>query len=585
MSQGIIIRTLDTAQKTGLLEDIENKKTYPFKKNNLNDENQAKLMIEGEKVTFEIETSKNNRDYANNIKLFTNKEELENIPLSDIKNSYLLPNAKINDSELIIGIVSSVGTPSERIITPLIDRLKGFDYSVEEIRISKLLPQPKNNNLKEDERISYFMETGDSFRKRSKNNSILAIASIDKIKEIRANNTNKNKIAYIINSLKHPDEVELLRKVYGDGFYLFGIHSDKKSRKEYLIQDKHCDESKTEELIKIDENEGTKYGQKTRDTYHLSDFFLNLSNNDKEVKNTIQRFLELIFSNPYATPTFDEYAMFMAFNSSVRSADLSRQVGSVISKNNQILSTGANDVPRFKGGLYWPEKDKNGEIKDENFGRDYKRHVDQNKLTQNNIIHNIITQIKEKKIISDDNNIIEELSTILKESEISDLTEFGRVVHAEMEAILACSREGVSTKEATLYCTTFPCHNCAKHIIASGITRVIYVEPYPKSKALDFHDDSIILKTNLDSDSEEEKNKVIFEPFIGVGPRRFLDLFSMNLGSGTKLRRKQKDGSTIEWNIHNGNIRTPLLKKSYLDFEENASQIWNDFKNSNEKIG
>ncbi|MDN3612645.1 hypothetical protein QWZ16_23945 [Vibrio ostreicida] len=26
----------------------------------------------------------------------------------------------------------------------------------------------------------------------------------------------------------------------------------------------------------------------------------------------------------------------------------------------------------------------------------------------------------------------------------------------------------------------FPCHNCAKHIVASGIKRVVYVEPYPK---------------------------------------------------------------------------------------------------------
>ncbi|WP_339916420.1 deaminase [Photorhabdus stackebrandtii] len=64
-------------------------------------------------------------------------------------------------------------------------------------------------------------------------------------------------------------------------------------------------------------------------------------------------------------------------------------------------------------------------------------------------------------------------------------------MHAEIEAILACARSNVSIYNGILYCTTFPCHNCAKHIVASGIRRVIYIEPYPKSKVFDFHPDSI----------------------------------------------------------------------------------------------
>lgn len=571
MPTGKITR-IDTEKKYGKLES-DNGKEYTFQKNNLLDHNTWDKISVGMKVSFELEMSKNQKEYASNVNLLLDSQEVHHSKSIADQSNYLLPESKINDSELIIGIVSSVGTPSHRIIEILEDRLKGFDYSVNKIRVSEFLPSPAPG-VKEDERISHFMREGDSIREKNNNNSILAIASAVKIRELRhKNNTNKN--AYIINSLKHPDEVELLRKVYGDGFYLFGIHSDKPSRKEYLEQDKHCEPHKADELIKIDENEDKKHGQKTRDTYHLSDFFLNLSNNEKQVKNTIQRFLELIFSDPYKTPTFDEYAMFMAFNSSVRSADLSRQVGAVISRNNQILSTGANDVPKFGGGLYWAEKDNIGEVKDKALGRDYTRRVDQNKKSQKNIIENILNDVKEKNIIEEKN--LEDLKSILKGSEISDLTEFGRVVHAEMEAILSCSREGISTKDSILYCTTFPCHNCAKHIIASGITRVVYVEPYPKSKALDFHDDSIELQTNLDS--KKSTDKVIFEPFIGVGPRRFLDLFSMSLGTGTKLRRKDKEGAIID-RENNKNIRTPLLKKSYIELESDAEEIW---KSSNEK--
>lgn len=287
-----------------------------IQKTNLLDHNAWDKISVGTEVSFELDISKNKKEYASNINLL-----LDSQPVPD-QNNYLLPESKINDSELIIGIVSSVGTPSHRIITPLKDRLEGFGYSVTEIRMSQFLPLPAQG-VKEDERIFHFMKEGDSFREKSNNNSILAIASAVKIKELRGKDR-ENKNAYIINSLKHPDEVELLRKIYGDGFYLFGIHSDKPSRKEYLEKDKHCEPHKADELIRIDENEDKKHGQKTRDTYHLSDFFLNLSDNEKQVKNTIQRFLELIFSDPYKTPTFDEYAMFMAFNSSVRSADLSR---------------------------------------------------------------------------------------------------------------------------------------------------------------------------------------------------------------------------------------------------------------------
>lgn len=50
-------------------------------------------------------------------------------------------------------------------------------------------------------------------------------------------------------------------------------------------------------------------------------------------------------------------------------------------------------------------------------------------------------------------------------------TKYPYVVHAEPNAILNCSS---SLKDATLYVTLFPCNECAKLIIQSGIKRVIY---------------------------------------------------------------------------------------------------------------
>lgn len=490
-----------------------------------------------------------------------------------IERQYLTTG--INEGELVIGIVSAVGTEYKRVTDPLSDRLKGFGYSVQEIRVSSCLFGFSGTG--EYERIKHYMKAGDTLRENSKNNAILATGVAKKISASR--NESNPKCAYIVNSLKHPREVEFLRKVYGDGFYLIGIHADEKRRHQHLTDDKGMTQAQANELIRIDEDESFDHGQKTRDTYHLADFFLNLGSNNDQVKNRLQRFLELIFSHPYKNPTFDEFAMFMAFNSSVRSGDLSRQVGAVISREKQIIATGANDVPKSGGGLYWAEVDEaTGNIEDNPDGKDYTREGDSNKQAQAEIIQEIAQSLLEKGLIDGQNKI--ELHKVLRESKISDLTEFGRVVHAEMDALLSCSRTGIPTSGSTLYCTTFPCHNCAKHIIASGIKRVVYVEPYPKSRALDFHSESIQLKSELENSCSDASELVSFEPFIGVGPRRFLDLFSMSLGGGSKLRRKDKIGNTLDWDKSSAPIRTPLVSKSYLEIEQAAAEMWDDYSQS-----
>lgn len=50
--------------------------------------------------------------------------------------------------------------------------------------------------------------------------------------------------------------------------------------------------------------------------------------------------------------------------------------------------------------------------------------------------------------------------------------------HAEANLLGHCAKAGVATNGATLYCTTRPCSECAKLIIAAGIATVIYFEDY-----------------------------------------------------------------------------------------------------------
>lgn len=56
------------------------------------------------------------------------------------------------------------------------------------------------------------------------------------------------------------------------------------------------------------------------------------------------------------------------------------------------------------------------------------------------------------------------------------------VEHAERDAIYRAAKNGVSLNQATLYSTRFPCADCARAIVLSGISKVVtrYINPEKK---------------------------------------------------------------------------------------------------------
>ena len=53
-----------------------------------------------------------------------------------------------------------------------------------------------------------------------------------------------------------------------------------------------------------------------------------------------------------------------------------------------------------------------------------------------------------------------------------------RTIHAETNAINQAAKNGVSLKDAIIYCNVEPCWNCYKNIAASGIVAIYYSQPY-----------------------------------------------------------------------------------------------------------
>jgi dCMP deaminase len=51
-------------------------------------------------------------------------------------------------------------------------------------------------------------------------------------------------------------------------------------------------------------------------------------------------------------------------------------------------------------------------------------------------------------------------------------------VHSEQNAIASCAKRGISAANSTAYITHYPCINCCKILLASGITEILYIDDY-----------------------------------------------------------------------------------------------------------
>lgn len=51
-------------------------------------------------------------------------------------------------------------------------------------------------------------------------------------------------------------------------------------------------------------------------------------------------------------------------------------------------------------------------------------------------------------------------------------------IHAEQNTIADCAKRGVSSNDCTAYITHYPCYNCMKLMMSSGIKDIKYINDY-----------------------------------------------------------------------------------------------------------
>jgi deoxycytidylate deaminase len=467
--------------------------------------------------------------------------------MSDSANS---PLPRTQSSVLVIGIAGRIGSGASFVRDKILQCLRSYDYCVDIVDVTVIMEKFEGQLDKEvideiEQDLMACTETGDNGRakrvrrlqllgnalRRTFGNQILAALTVTEFigpdLDIQSQPKLNERKAYVIDSLKHPDEVRLLKQIFGSQFWMLGVVSSDMTRSNRLEQRKGFPKQVFDFLSREDaDGEDARdlsgrlgSGQQTVKAVLRADyFFANDFATKEEIEADAGRLSRLMFGIQVVSPTEDEVGMNAASQASLRSACLSRQVGaSILSESGELLGTGHNDVPKFGGGLYGATSN-SADRRCWAWGA--KCYNDEEKMK---ITHQVVELLANKGFV--EKGKVNDAVDVLRKSRISGLIEFSRAVHAEMEAMLSIARLGTTgLVGSTLYTTTYPCHNCAKHIVDAGIKRVVYLEPYEKSLARLLHPDAI-----SDPLQERNSNKVCFDNYGGVSPRRFGELFHPNV--------------------------------------------------------
>lgn len=249
---------------------------------------------------------------------------------------------------------------------------------------------------------------------------------------------------YVIDSIRHPAEVEALRAL-GARFRLLWVDADPRLRFERLrARNRPGDPDTFERLIELENRErGSDDAamQQLDAVARLADVVLR---NDGDLAALHARLQEVIASSlGFERPSWDAYFLSIAQVVASRSNCVKRHVGAVIARDRRIVSTGYNGTPR---GV---------------------RNCNEGGCPRC--------------------NALAESGSRLDECLCS---------HGEENAIVQAAYHGVSVRSGSLYTTFFPCLLCTKLIINAGIGEVVYNAAYhldARAEAL-LHEAGVIVR-------------------------------------------------------------------------------------------
>ena len=328
------------------------------------------------------------------------------------------------------------------------------------------------------------------------------------------NNGINDKDEIVIDGFRNILEVQEIRKIYPN-FFLVAVCAEREKRWSRVQNDYKGNQSEFEDDDRRDQNEDLKWGQSVQKCVDDADYVYynneentvtvgssskpNTNQIDRIFKKQAKDFVPLMRGEmPCRDPKSEELEITVAYAQSHASRCIKRHVGAVITINKDSrelpISMGFNENPSGINTC----KSENACYKDENMSGKLEAKTQEiccpscgkkyNNLKKPWICEGCGANFK--------NWLFPNRNMVLCTA-----------IHAEERAILSlCGR---SAEGGTIYVTTFPCFQCARLILDSGIKKIIYVEAYPVLETATFL----------------RKNGVDVIPFTGFTSKGFFRVF------------------------------------------------------------
>jgi hypothetical protein len=154
------------------------------------------------------------------------------------------PPQLIHNPELVFGIVGPIGVELDALMEALGNALRAVNYRPAPIHLTELM---RNERVKVKldfttyhSRYLSLIRYANTYCRLAKSRAALAGLAIKRIRELRAGltrdaNSPARGTAYIVRQFKRPEEIELMRRVYGRKFVQVSVFGSALERREVLI--------------------------------------------------------------------------------------------------------------------------------------------------------------------------------------------------------------------------------------------------------------------------------------------------------------------------------------------------------------
>jgi len=264
-----------------------------------------------------------------------NYEQIMNIPGDNL----MLPS--LPSPEIFFGICAPIGVDTAKVHTLLSEALKKYEYDAAYFKVTQLMKsaRPVGAVLSESPielRYDSYINYANRIREIFGLNYALSMFCCAAVRNYRrAYYTGEDKPiesqAYVFDQFKRKEELDLLRQVYGRLFIVISVYSERTTRQQNMVNRIASDHSDARladdhkaiasKLMQRDQTEeGLPHGQGLEDAFPTADLFIDLDD-QLSAEKLLRRFLDAFFGSNAMSPTHDEYGMYLARTTALRSVE------------------------------------------------------------------------------------------------------------------------------------------------------------------------------------------------------------------------------------------------------------------------